>query len=282
MKRFLKWTAISVIAIVVLAALAVLGVSEYRLRKKYDVAATPITVPTDSASLARGRHLYVTRGCPGCHGQDVAGKVFLHDPMLGRLVAPNVAKFVRANSDADIARLLRHGIRPNGHGVAVMPSAMLYHLDDSDVGALIAYLRTIPVQQAAKPLPSTFLGPLARLGVAIGQYALEPATIDHDAPRVPNGPDAVGRGQYTALTSCVECHGRRLEGSAETPGLSIVAGYTAAEFAKLMREGVPRDGRKLDLMARSALGRFANFTDEEVAELYAFLSRQVATAPRGS
>ena len=282
MKRFLKWTAISVLAIVVLAALAVLGVSEYRLRKKYDVAATPITVPTDSASLARGRHLYVTRGCPGCHGQDVAGKVFLHDPMLGRLVAPNVAKFVRANSDADIARLLRHGIRPNGHGVAVMPSAMLYHLDDSDVGALIAYLRTIPVQQAAKPLPSTFLGPLARLGVAIGQYALEPATIDHDAPRVPNGPDAVGRGQYTALTSCVECHGRRLEGSAETPGLSIVAGYTAAEFAKLMREGVPRDGRKLDLMARSALGRFANFTDEEVAELYAFLSRQVATAPRGS
>jgi len=282
MKRFLKWTAISVIAIVVLAALAVLGVSEYRLRKKYDVAATPITVPTDSASLARGRHLYVTRGCPGCHGQDVAGKVFLHDPMLGRLVAPNVAKFVRANSDADVARLLRHGIRPNGRGVAVMPSAMLYHLDDSDVGALIAYLRTIPVQQAAKPLPSTFLGPLARLGVAIGQYALEPATIDHDAPRVPNGPDAVGRGQYTALTSCVECHGRRLEGSAETPGLSIVAGYTAAEFAKLMREGVPRDGRKLDLMARSALGRFANFTDEEVAELYAFLSRQVATAPRGS
>jgi len=282
MKRFLKWTAISVLAIVVLAALAVLGVSEYRLRKKYDVAATPITVPTDSASLARGRHLYVTRGCPGCHGQDVAGKVFLHDPMLGRLVAPNVAKFVRANSDADIARLLRHGIRPNGRGVAVMPSAMLYHLDDSDVGALIAYLRTIPVQQAAKPLPSTFLGPLARLGVAIGQYALEPATIDHDAPRVPNGPDAVGRGQYTALTSCVECHGRRLEGSAETPGLSIVAGYTAAEFAKLMREGVPRDGRKLDLMARSALGRFANFTDEEVAELYAFLSRQVATAPRGS
>jgi len=282
MKRFLKWTAISVLAIVVLAALAVLGVSEYRLRKKYDVAATPITVPTDSASLARGRHLYVTRGCPGCHGQDVAGKVFLHDPMLGRLVAPNVAKFVRANSDADVARLLRHGIRPNGRGVAVMPSAMLYHLDDSDVGALIAYLRTIPVQQAAKPLPSTFLGPLARLGVAIGQYALEPATIDHDAPRVPNGPDAVGRGQYTALTSCVECHGRRLEGSAETPGLSIVAGYTAAEFAKLMREGVPRDGRKLDLMARSALGRFANFTDEEVAELYAFLSRQVATAPRGS
>jgi mono/diheme cytochrome c family protein len=275
-KRFLKWTAISVLSIVVVAGLAVLGVSEYRLRTKYDVAATPIAVPSDSVSLARGRHLYMTRGCAGCHGQDVAGRVFLHDPMLGRLVAPNVPKFVRANSDADIARLLRHGIRPNGRGVAVMPSAMLYHLDDADVGALIAYLRTIPVQEAAEPLPSTFLGPLARLGVAIGLYALEPATIDHDAPRVPNGPDAVGRGRYTALTSCVECHGRRLEGDGETPGLSIVAGYTAAEFTRLMREGVPRDGRKLDLMARTAQNRFVNFTDDEVADLYAYLSRQVA------
>jgi mono/diheme cytochrome c family protein len=276
-KRFLKWTAISVLAIVVLAALAVLGVSEYRLRKKYDVAATPITVPTDSASLARGRHLYMTRGCAGCHGQDVAGRVFLHDPMLGRLVAPNVPKFVRANSDADVARLLRHGIRPNGRGVAVMPSAMLYHLDDSDVGALIAYLRTIPVQEAAEPLPSTFLGPLARLGLAIGQYALEPAVIDHEAPRLANGPDAAARGQYTAMTSCVECHGKRLEGGMNAPSLTIVQGYTAAEFTRLMREGVPRDGRKLDLMARTAQNRFVNFTDDEVADLYAYLSRQLAT-----
>jgi mono/diheme cytochrome c family protein len=281
-KRFLKWTAISILGIIVVAALAVLVVSEYRLRQKFDIAAAPIVVATDSGVLARGRHLYVTRGCEGCHGPELAGKVFLDDPMLARLVAPNVPQTIRAYSDADVARLLRHGVRPNGRGVAVMPSAMLYNLDDADVGALIAYLRTIPVKEAAEPLPSTFMGPLARLGLTIGQYSLEPATIDHDAPRVPNGPDAVGRGEYTAMTSCVECHGQRLEGRAKTPALSIVAGYTAAEFAKLMREGVPRDGRKLDLMARSALGRFANFTDEEVAELYAFLSRQVATAPRGS
>lgn len=280
MKRILKWTAISVLAIVVIAALAVLGVSEYRLREKFNIAATPIAVATDSGALARGRHLYVTRGCEGCHGQELAGQVFVDDPMLARLVAPNVPQAIRAYSDADLARLLRHGVRPDGRGVAVMPSAMLYNLDDGDLGALIAYLRQIPVKEAA-PLPSPFMGPLARLGLTLGQYHLEPASIVHDAPRPQNGPDAVGRGQYTAMTSCVECHGQRLEGSEMgAPGLSIVAGYTAVEFAKLMREGVPRDGRKLDLMARASRGRFVNFTEVEVAELYAYLTRQVASGAR--
>ena len=68
----------------------------------------------------------------------------------------------------------------------------------------------------------------------------------------------------------------KLEGSPDTPALSIVAGYSATEFAKLMRDGVPRDGRKLDLMAVVARSRFSHFTDEEVAGLYAYLSKQIA------
>ena len=281
MKRFLKWTAISILGITVVAALVIFGVSEYRLRRTFDVAATPIAVPTDSASLARGHHLFVTRGCGGCHGPDARGQVFLDDPMLARLIAPNVPKVIRDYSDPELARLLRHGIRPNGRGVAVMPSAMLYSLDDSDVGSLIAYLRTIPVKDSA-PLPSTKMGPLARVGLTIGQYALEPATIDHDAPRPPNGPDAMARGQYIAMTSCVECHGQRLEGKMGAPGLSIVAGYSPSEFARLMREGVPRDGRKLDLMAQVARGRFAHFTDDEVDALYTYLSQQLVAGGTGA
>jgi len=45
---------------------------------------------------------------------------------------------------------------------------------------------------------------------------------------------------------------------------------------KLMRDGVPRDGRKLGLMAEVARSRFSHFTDEEVAGLYAYLSKQIA------
>ena len=45
-----------------------------------------------------------------------------------------------------------------------------------------------------------------------------------------------------------------------------------------MREGIPRDGRKLELMAVTAKNRFSNFSDEEMAGLYSYLSRQVAAA----
>ena len=74
----------------------------------------------------------------------------------------------------------------------------------------------------------------------------------------------------------------KLEGAPDTPALSIVAGYSAAEFAKLMREGVPRDGRKLGLMAEVAKGRFSHFTDEEVSGLYAYLSKQSAATVKAA
>ena len=97
--------------------------------------------------------------------------------------------------------------------------------------------------------------------------------ITHDAPRPPKGPDAAALGLYVARTSCTECHGMKLEGSQDTPALSVVAAYSAEQFAKLMREGVPKDGRKLGLMAETAKHRFAYFTDEEVNGLYTYLSQ---------
>jgi mono/diheme cytochrome c family protein len=273
-KRVLKWTTIGLVSIVVLALIVVYGVSEYRLRQTFDIAATPIIIPADFASRAHGQQIYATRGCEGCHGEGMKGKVFFDEKNIARLVAPNVPKVIRGYTDTELARVLRHGIRPNGRGVAVMPSSMFYNLDDQDVGALIAYLRSLPVKPDT--LPPTDLRILARVGLLTGQYKLEPLNITHDAPRPPKGPDPAALGRYTAMTSCTECHGMKLEGSPDTPALSIVAGYSAAEFAKLMRDGVPRDGRKLDLMAEVARSRFSHFTDEEVAGLYAYLSKQIA------
>ena len=276
MRRVLKWVAVTIVSIVAVAAIAVYGLSEYQLRRRFDIAATPVTVPTDSASLAAGRHVFDTRGCTGCHGPNVAGRVFFDEPMIARLVAPNVPAAIRGYSDPELARLLRHGVRPDGRGVAVMPSSMLYHLDDADLGALIAYLRSLP-EQPNPALPATSMRILARVGLVVGKYKLEPRLITHDAPRVAKGSDAAALGQYLATTSCTECHGAKLEGDATTPGLSIVAGYSPAEFAKLMRDGVPKDGRKLDLMGGTARNRFSHFSEEEVAGLYTYLSRQVAS-----
>jgi hypothetical protein len=44
--------------------------------------------------------------------------------MVARLVAPNVVRAIKAYSNPELARLLRHGVRPNGSGVVVMPSSM--------------------------------------------------------------------------------------------------------------------------------------------------------------
>ena len=278
MKRVFKWIGITLGTLVILACAAIYGVSEYRLTPTFDIAAAPIAIPTDSASLDRGLHIVQTRGCAGCHGEGLKGKVFFDEPMLARLIAPNVVRVIKSYSDPDLARLLRHGVRPNGRGVAVMPSSMFYHLDDEDLGALIAYLRTLP-EPADDSLPSNSMRLLARVGLTIGQYKLEPRNITHDAPRAPKGSDAASLGQYIAMSSCTECHGQRLQGDPQgAPALSIVGGYAPSEFAKLMREGVPKDQRKLEMMGGVARSRFVHFSDEEVAALYTYLSNQTSTA----
>jgi mono/diheme cytochrome c family protein len=281
-KRALKWVGVVLGSLVVAVLVVVFVVSEYRLRQKFDIAAPAIVIPTDSVALARGRYLSVTRGCGGCHGPGLRGQVFLDEPMLVRLIAPNVSKLVRGYSDPELARLLRHGVRPDGRGVAVMPSSMLYHLDDADLGALVAYLRTLPEREPEKPLPATSMRLLARAGLAIGKFKLEPLMIDHTAPRASNGPDAAERGRYVAMSTCTECHGLNLEGREDRPALSIVAGYSSPEFFRLMREGVPKDGRKLGLMGEVIRSRFVHLTDEEVAALYAYLSRAGAPGAKVS
>ena len=277
MKRFFKWTGVAIIAIVAVLLIVIYAGSEYRLRQTFDIAATPIAVPTDSAGLARGRHIFETRGCEGCHGAGLAGSVFFDQPLLARLVAPNVVRAIRGYSDPQLARLIRHGVRPNGHGVAVMPSSMFYNLDDADLGALIAYLRTLP-DKGTDTLPATSMRLLARIGIVTGKYNLEPANIVHDAARPVNGPDPEARGEYIAKSTCTECHGQRLEGGETTPALSIVGGYSQPEFTRLLREGVPRDGHKLTLMAEVATSRLVRLSDDEVAALYSYLSRELASS----
>jgi mono/diheme cytochrome c family protein len=277
-KRVLKWIGITLGALVILAGVAIYGVSEYRMRQTFDIAAAPITVPTDSSAIAAGRHILETRGCAGCHGPGLSGRVFFDEPWLARLIAPNVPKAIRAYSDPELARLLRHGVRPNGRGVAVMPSSMFYHLDDEDLSALIAYLRTLP-ETEGKQLPPNSMRLLARIGLTVGQYKVEPREIAHDAPRAPKGPEPAALGRYIAMSSCTECHGQRLQGEARgAPALMIVGGYTPSQFARLMREGVPKDGKERKTMSPVARGRFSHFTEEEVNALYAYLAGR-ASAP---
>lgn len=240
-------------------------------------------VAGDAATLASGRHLAITRGCIGCHGERMQGEVFDDNPLRGRFVAANLAKLARQQSPAVFERALRHGIGHDGRALYAMPSYNFVHLRDADVAALYAYARSLPVTETSLPVPR--VGPVIRWAIARGQDGAVPAFL----PKVPalrwqaDADPAVRRGEYLAMTSCNECHGFGLRGDdpfappgspppvGGPPDLAIVAGYGRDAFVRLMRTGKPPGDRDLGLMTRVARGRFAHWTDAEVEDLYAFL-----------
>jgi len=275
MKRLLKWVGLGLaglVALLTIGAVGILLLSWSKLNKTYDVPLTEIAVPSDSAAAAVGRRLAAIRGCTGCHEADLGGQVLVDEPLLGRFSAADLTRVAAVYTNAELERAIRHGIRSDGHSVLGMPSAMFYHLSDADLGAVIAFLRSQP--RVDRKLPTNRIGPLGHFGLALGKYIPEAAMIDHDAARLSSSKrtDQVAYGQYLAKTSCTECHGMDLRGSpGGTPGLSVAATYSADDFRRLMRTGVPLGGRQLRLMAEVARGRFAHFTDDEVSALHAFL-----------
>jgi len=79
-------------------------------------------------------------------------------------------------------------------------------------------------------------------------------------------------GQYLAMTTCTECHGGDLKGSTDfAPPLALAVAYSLADFTTLMKTGVPIGDRELDLMAEVAVGRFSLLTEDELANLHAYL-----------
>lgn len=252
------------------------------LARRYDVPLTDVAVPTDSASLAEGEKQAWLHGCHGCHDAELQGKIFVDEPGVMRVVAPNVIEKIASYTDAELARLIRHGIKRDGTGVAGMPSATFYHLSDADVGRIIAHLRAAP--RVTKELPTTELYLLAKLAMLKGEFAPDAATMDHRAPRLGERRDTsqAGRGEYLARTICAECHGPTLHGELEAPPLLRAMGYSESEFVSLMLDGRSRDGRELQLMGRTARNRFVRFTKEEIAAIYEYLMTMPAAPPTGT
>jgi len=252
------------------------------LARRYDVPLVALDVPNDSASLAAGERLAWFHGCRGCHDAAMQGKVFLDEPRFLRLVAPSIGSRIADYSDAELARLVRHGVRRDGTGVVSMPVRHLYELSDHDVARLVAYLRAAPVAMAK--LPPTELRIFAKLAVLEGELLPDAATMDHAAPRLGARADTSRRfrGEYLARTICAECHGADLMGMFEAPPLARAYGYAADAFVSLLLDGRSRDGRELPLMGRTARSRFVHFTREEIGALYAYLQALAPVSTPGA
>lgn len=277
MGRLLRWVGIACGAVAGLALVAfavVYGLSERELRRTYPVPAESITVPTDPASVAEGRRLATILGCfRGCHGPQAEGQVFFDKPLIARIVAPNLTASVRKYSDAELANAIRHGLRPDGRSMVVMPSQGFVALTDEDLGRVIAFLRSLPESEG--PADGFTPGPVGRIGFVAGKFQTVAQVIARAAP-LPAGPgDRPARGRYLAQVVCVHCHGTDLRGDANpeftSPDLGIVAAYSPEQFAALMRTGVAIGGRTLGVMSAYARDNLAQMTDAEIAALYDYL-----------
>lgn len=95
-------------------------------------------------AVSRGKNLFAKATCEGCHP---GGENLLHPSKV--LKGQNFAS--RYKNDADIAKVIRSGIRDTG-----MPSFTREQLSDAEVKDIIAYIRSLT---APPPAPTGSKGP---------------------------------------------------------------------------------------------------------------------------
>lgn len=261
--------------------------------------------------VERGRYLVESiAGCGNCHtprgpggvfaaGKELAGGFVVVDIKEFRAIASNITSDKETGignwTDAQIAKAIREGIRPDGSLIGPpMPFELYRQISDSDLMAMVAYLRTVkPVSNKVEksayriPLPPAY-GP--------------PVTSVPDVPRT----DKVKYGAYLAgpVGHCVECHtpmdekGRRIwsrigQGGDkfEGPwGVSVsrnitphpedgLGKWTDAEIKRAITQGISKDGAKL--FPPMAFSLYAKVKDEDLGAIVAYL-RSMKPLPRAN
>ena len=124
----------------------------------------------DRAEVVRGKYLVNLGLCTDCHtpgyffgkpddsrflggsevGFEIPGLGVFHGPNL----TPDKETGIGAWSEADIVKLLRTGVRPDGRELApIMPWKAFSQLTDYDVRAIAAYLKSLPAVANTVPGP---------------------------------------------------------------------------------------------------------------------------------
>lgn len=285
MKKALKWIGIvlgGLVGLLVLAAGVLYAVGSAQLNKTRDIQAESIPIPNDESALARGEHLMEVALCTECHGQDLSGDVIFDESGIGTVYAANITGLGATHSDADLVRAIRHGVGTDGRQLVVMPADLYINLSAEDLGAAIAYLKTVPPVENNLPEPELTL--MGRVLLAAGMFGdVFPAeVIDHNQP-FPTMPEIganIAYGEYlAAATGCTSCHGENLAGGEfdpeAPPAPNLTPGgelshWSEAEFIQTMRTGVSPHGHELDPEFMPWEG-FAKLRDDELKGLWMYL-----------
>jgi mono/diheme cytochrome c family protein len=263
------------------------------------VAAMIGTANAQTDLVKRGDYLVNTiMTCGNCHtpkgppaaiaGKDFSGGLSWDEPPF-KVTASNITQDketgIGAWSDADIKKLLRTGLRPNGVQIAmVMPTDFYEIVTERDMNAIVAYLRTIkPVKNT---VPDTvYKMPQVHHASLGGEKPYTEAMMGNK----------VEKGFYLASVGhCFECHtpmgprGRQFAdkfgaGGFEFPGpwgVSVsrnitqsktkgIGAWTDAEIKKAITEGVSKDGSKLK--PPMGFGYYARMTGDDLDAVVAYL-----------
>jgi mono/diheme cytochrome c family protein len=288
MKVFLKWLGIVLGALLGLIAIVLVFFyfkGSASLSRAYNIAPETITIPTDAASIARGKH-FVHAICADCHGADLSGKLLLDAPFATIYTAnltPGKGGAGLEFSDADWVRALRHGVDNQGRGLNVMPAQVFWNFNDQDLGEVIAYLKSLPPVDAEHPDPK--VNALGKIMIGAGMFgpAMVPANViahDQRPPVVPVGVTAPYGEYLVSVSGCHDCHGAQLAGGKSTkpgaidapnltPGGEVNA-WAEADFIQTIRTGVAPSGHPLnpDEMPWKS---FNNYSDDELHAIFLYL-----------
>ncbi|MDO9502547.1 c-type cytochrome [Falsiroseomonas sp.] len=258
----------------------------------------------DPALLDRGRYLVeVTGACGNCHtpmgpqgpvpGRALAGGMVFDEPPF-RAVASNITPDPETGigrwTDAQLARAIREGIRPDGSLIGPpMPMTLYRGLSDRDVAAMVAYLRTVPpVANAVErsvyrmPLPPSYGPPVTSVAppadhpVARGEYLVNAVAhcMECHTPMLPNGQNdrsRLGAGGVEFRGPWGVSVARNL-----TPHESGLGSWTDAQIIRAVTEGLSANGRPL--APPMAFAAYRNMTQQELGDLIAYL-RSLAPQP---
>lgn len=181
-----------------------------------DIPVADVTLPTSAAEIERGRYLAThVAVCMDCHsirnwnyyaGPIVpgtlggGGEVYDRDTGLpGVLIAKNITPYALGDwSDGEVHRAITGGLQNDGDALfPLMPYDAYRTMDQRDVLAIIAYLRTL--EPVANDVPDHQLDFPLNLIVNSIPLAAEPRTVNREDP-VEYG------GYLSQMAGCTWCH----------------------------------------------------------------------------
>jgi mono/diheme cytochrome c family protein len=274
------WKIVKFLLIIIVIAAG--GIVTYALtsyEKKFDAPYPEITASTDSAVIARGRHLAMGPAhCADCHApvSEIA-KVLAGEEVplsggfnfvlpIGVLYVPNITSDQETGigklTDGEIARSLRYGIRRDGQ--AILDLMPFYDLSDEDLTAIISWLRTQPPVKSIKQDNSyNFLGKMVKT------FAVKPAG-DGDVPPAPPQDSTAAYGKYlvNSVANCRGCHTERDLMTGAFVGPELGGGFPMEVFNE---KGEIIPGKHLitpNLTKDAATGIIANWTQEQFIQRF--------------